>query len=280
MDIFSARTDAWRSEMQRGQVPVGAPRFEAVVHSADGDHGGDACTGCSDGAPCSGCGQPLWVNSPAQQALQWGGLMARGDVDPFWKLATIAESLRSAPARDASAEWKAMEQSVRYFQVLSLLGAQGSNASMAVADLLSSADGFDIATDDDGDGGMGGGGIGGGMGGDNPSPAMGDSQGVSLTWGATCCCKAISAVYSLKQTQFGDSLTDWKYEADSRFNMEILPIHGNTQSIRTRRPRRTLLGHPKTLRVSPSRRQISGARWGMLIGRTGAEDPASPFQNT
>ena len=69
------------------------------------------CSSCGDGGECES--DP----SPAMQALAWGNLQAGRVQDPFWKIATINEAVRQAPARAETTEWHALETGLRAAQL-------------------------------------------------------------------------------------------------------------------------------------------------------------------
>lgn len=76
-DVFTARTNAWRADMQRGETSDG--------------NGPGGCDGCSDAAPCSGCGTPL--TDPAHQRLEWARMISdRPGESLFWRTALAADA--------------------------------------------------------------------------------------------------------------------------------------------------------------------------------------------
>ena len=141
-NIFSAREDAIRASMVgNGSVAGAAPSRLPTSQMEDEPHGGGSCGGCIGDSPCSGCGGTYVKDSPSQQALKWGANAAQGVQDPFWRLATIAQTVRDAPASDGSPEWTGMDHALRGFQAMQMVSTQGANAASAVTDWFFSPDG-------------------------------------------------------------------------------------------------------------------------------------------
>jgi hypothetical protein len=140
-DIFTARETAFRALMNgsndpRSVVPGGVQAAPSTLQSGPISH---ECQDCSADEPCSGCGGNVSRQSAAYQALGWANAQAAGIVDPFWRAASVSQTLRDAPARANSAEWTAVESMVARVQDLTILATQGGNANSALLRLMRSA---------------------------------------------------------------------------------------------------------------------------------------------
>ncbi len=72
------------------------------------------------------------VSDPARQALDWGLLQAAAQGSPFWRIASVNEAVRTAPARSDDASWQAVESAARKAQALWMFLAQGPAASLGL----------------------------------------------------------------------------------------------------------------------------------------------------
>jgi len=114
-DIAGQET-AWAGAMSNIS---GAPRRE----QASRVHG---CETCDESVPCSGCSgdsqvavshpiqaseAPLVMGAdhPAVQALRWAESQIPADIDPFWRAACLADSVRTAPSHTMDAAWKGLD---------------------------------------------------------------------------------------------------------------------------------------------------------------------------
>jgi len=77
------------------------------------------CSGCSDEEPCDSCGGGVRRDSSAYQALSWGVMAAanRPGLDRFWRAPMVGAAVRSAPGRQDSPEWRAIEGVTRNLQL-------------------------------------------------------------------------------------------------------------------------------------------------------------------
>lgn len=156
-DIFTARTSAWRAEMQRGEGGSGVSPVQLPTTAAVDDHDDGmthSCSGCAGGEPCGSCGGNISKTHPAYQALGWGLATASPALDPQWRAAHVAQALRDAAANSGDGAWTAIESMVRRVAATYLVAQQGGNA---VSALLGAWPPVGIVASDDGRGGGGGG---------------------------------------------------------------------------------------------------------------------------
>ncbi len=132
--LFSARNDEFLNLMvgTGGVAATGRIGLDGDSSSSPTEQVTHSCAGCRDGTPCSGCGGNVRLDSAAYKTFDWAVTMTASMPNPFWRAATVAETLRSASARDASSEWDALERLVRNEMDLMVAREQGQNAQLPI----------------------------------------------------------------------------------------------------------------------------------------------------
>lgn len=98
-DVFTARTNAWRTDMQRGRELASDTAGRVSGQVADPSSVSHACDGCADAMPCGRCGGNIELTHPAYQALAWNLDMFRSKLataSPLIGIATIIENWRNS----------------------------------------------------------------------------------------------------------------------------------------------------------------------------------------
>jgi hypothetical protein len=125
---IDGRQAAWLSGMRSATLPSDGPGHpgQKVAETCGG--------GCSGGCAC---GSP--EQSAAGKALSWAEVQSAQEPSAFWRMAKIASSVRTAPGRDGSGEWAAIDNALGFQQRLWSFVSQGSNAAGGMVDQLGSA---------------------------------------------------------------------------------------------------------------------------------------------
>jgi hypothetical protein len=121
-ELSEVRGAQWGSGMTAGPQPASSGN----------------CGGCKRATSCAACGSASEGSLAATQALGWGLLQAErwSHLDQFWRTATVADALRTAPGRATTPPWESTFKMVEVGQHLANVLSCGESAGSSTASLI------------------------------------------------------------------------------------------------------------------------------------------------